>query len=357
VFASSETTLARQWHVTGSSLAHLTGLDDVFQRFMRRHGIRNGSFALVHEGELVMSKGYTWAEEGVAITQPSTPFRLASLSKIFTAAAIDRLLLEGRIQHSTQAFPFLGVTSAALASQAVDPRTATITVDQLIDHRGGWDNRFAVKPTGRLRDIATALGITTMPTRNQLIQFQYGEPLQFPPGDSPGQYSNFGYLLLTSVVEQASDQAYYTYIMSQILLPEGLAELWIGSVSAGTQHSNEPRYEHPDLGLTVLEPKNDSLLPRCYGGGFALENSEGTGGLVSTAETVARFITRHAVWGIGNRTPNATRHGTLDGSCTGARSRGDGLDFAYLFNRRVSDEVHDQFTSEIDGFLTTHPWS
>ena len=64
VFASSETTLARQWHVTGNSLAHLIGLDNVFQRFMRQHGIRNGSFALVREGELVMSKGYTWGGRG-----------------------------------------------------------------------------------------------------------------------------------------------------------------------------------------------------------------------------------------------------------------------------------------------------
>ena len=50
----------------------------------------------------------------------------------------------------------------------------------------------------------------------------------------------------------------------------------------------------------------------------------------------------------------ATRYGTLDGTISGAVSRGDGLDMAFVFNRRTSDAEHDQITALINNVLNVH---
>ena len=84
------------------------------------------------------------------------------------------------------------------------------------------------------------------------------------------------------------------------------------------------------------------------------ENNAGSGGLVSTAPTTARFISHHAVWGLGGRTVG-TRHGSFDGTTSGARSRPDDIDFAYVFNRRVTDDEHNGITKAIDAYLDAHP--
>ncbi len=81
-----------------------------------------------------------------------------------------------------------------------------------------------------------------------------------------------------------------------------------------------------------------------------LEVGEGAGGLVTSTGSVARFIGTHAVWNVGGRA-SGVRHGTLDGTCSGAVSRDDGLDFAYAFNRRVSDADHDGITAALQGVL------
>jgi CubicO group peptidase (beta-lactamase class C family) len=81
--------------VTGTSIPPVTGFDNLVRRFMAAHAIRAGPVAMVRDGQLVLSQGYTWAEEPYAITQADGLFRVASLSKIFTAAAIDRLVRTG----------------------------------------------------------------------------------------------------------------------------------------------------------------------------------------------------------------------------------------------------------------------
>ena len=68
-----------------------------------------------------MSRGYTWSEDGYQVTQPNSRFRLASLSKAFTAAAIGRLVSMGRLAPNTQAYPFLGITNRLPPDQYARP--------------------------------------------------------------------------------------------------------------------------------------------------------------------------------------------------------------------------------------------
>lgn len=364
IFARSELPKPRVWTATGTSDSRFAGLDEVVRRFMAAHAIRAGSLAVLHRERLFVGRGYTWAEENYPTTQPDSLFRIASLSKAFTAAAIDRLVSTGRLTLATRAYPFLGIMAAMLPSQRPDPAIDTITVQHLIDHTSGLKHAHVIEngversfqPTDDLRTIAGLLGRALTPSGEDLVRYMYGERLDFPPGSPPGgvfDYSNFGYTLLTSVIEAASQRPYVDFLRSEVLAPAGLADVWVGATGASNQLPGEVRYDHPGIGLSVLQPTAMIRVPAAYGV-FALENNAGSGGLVSTAPTIARFISGHAVWGLGGRSV-ATRYGEFDGTTSGARSRLDGVDFAYVFNRRVSDDEHDSITEAIDAYLDAHP--
>jgi CubicO group peptidase (beta-lactamase class C family) len=314
VFARTEFPLPRRWTVTGTSMPSVTEFDNLVRGFMAAHAIRAGSVAMVRDGEVVLSRGYTWAEESYPITQPDGLFRVASLSKIFTAAAIDRLVSTGRLRWDTAAYPFLGITSAALADQHPDPAVNTITVRQLVLHTSGL--KFArvtengiertFEPASDLRTVAARLALTTTPSRHDVVRYMYGERLEFPPGTDcspfePRCYSNFGYVLLTSIVEAASGSSYLDYLRSEILQLEGLTDVYIGATAASGRRSGEVSYDHPSVSLSMLQPTANVMAPNTYGGAFTLENGEGSGGLVTSAPTVARFISQHAVWEFGGR--------------------------------------------------------
>jgi hypothetical protein len=80
------------------------------------------------------SRGYTWAEAGYRITQPSDRFLLASRSKMFLEAAVQSLYDAKKLTPDTKVYPLLGFSHPA------DPRSDTITIQQHLDHMGGYDD-------------------------------------------------------------------------------------------------------------------------------------------------------------------------------------------------------------------------
>jgi hypothetical protein len=100
------------------------------------------------------------------------------------------------------------------------------------------------------------------------------------------------------------------------------------------------------------------LAPGAYGGDFVLENGEGAGGLMTSAPSIVRLIARYPVWNADKLHLTgrelATRYGILSGTSSGATSRPDGLDFAFLFNRRVTDAELDEILLAIHTVLNVH---
>lgn len=358
IFARTETPAPRQFTRTGSLATGLPGLDEMVRRFMKTNAIRAGAVAAVRGDEVLVRRGYTWAEPGYPITRPESRFRIASLAKILTAAAVARLVAAGRLSWDTRAYPRLGISGTLLPDQTLDPVVDAITVRQLVDHTSGLNHARITQdgttrefePAAELRTIAARLGRVTTPSRDDVVRYMHGERPDFPPG-SQERYSNFGYVLLTSLVEAASGRDYLSYLREAILAPLGLSEMWVAATARGGAIEREVSYDNPYAGLSVLQPAANVWAPNAYGGAFALENGEGSGGLVSTAETMARLVSHYAVWGVGGRVPG-TRYGILDGTMAGAVTRDDGIDFAYVFNRRVSIAEHDAFTASLNAHLS-----
>lgn len=355
VFAADDRPAARTWSPTGGEFAGVGDLDGAVRAFMVRLGIRAGAVAVGRGGTIVAARGYTWAEPDYRVTGPETRFRIASVSKAFTAAAVAGLIAAGRLAWDTQAFPFLGVTSALPAGATADPASEAITVEQLVLRTSRLPRDFDREQ----REIGALLGHTAAPLpMDVLIRYLYGLPLiaAVPPG---GAYSNAAFYLLTAVVERAAGLPYVAALDRYVLRESAIGDVTVGATAAGAGQPGEVAgYDCADVHGSQLDFAADALAPNAYGGNFVLETGAGSGGLVTSAPSIARLIANHPVWNgdQGHLTGRevGTRYGTLEGSSSGARSRPDGLDFAFLFNRRSTDAQHDEIRNAIDAVLTTH---
>ena len=77
----------------------LAGFDNQMKAFMQARGVTAGQVAVTYKGRLVLARGYS-TSTALAV-QPTSLFRIASLSKSFTAAAIVKLVQDGKLSLST----------------------------------------------------------------------------------------------------------------------------------------------------------------------------------------------------------------------------------------------------------------
>jgi CubicO group peptidase (beta-lactamase class C family) len=338
VFAGQDQPVAREWSQKDAAGAGFTGVHTVMRAFMQSRGVRAGVLAVRKNGVLKLSAGYTWAEPGYALTQPDSLLRLASVSKAFACAAIQRLVDAKKLNLDAPVFPLLGITQVALAGQQRDPRIDTVTVRQCVEHTGGWVRRVSkVDPVFETRRFARELKLPGRASARDVARYMYGEPLQYNPGDAAtyngtDRYSNFAYLLLGLVVEQASGQPFQTYLDQAVLNPLGIGgQVLTGRTTAAGRRPTEVRYDESWVGSSAWDPWSDTRVPAVYGN-FLLEPMVTGGGLIATAPALTAFINQNAVWGMGGRAAGSARMGQMAGTTSLATSRGDGIDWAYIIN-------------------------
>jgi len=407
IFATQDIPDARQWTATGAPLAALAPVDQAVQKFMQANGVRAAQVAIAKNGVMQASRGYTWAEPAYRVTQPTHRFLLASCSKMFCEAAIQSLYNSGKLQPPTLTVKpngnekpavgdtVTGNTTGATAvvtavngdkltlvsvlntfttadtaatmsnsggtvavfaydpgtkvyprlgfSHPADPRSDTITVQQLLDHQGGYnDGRnpkypAALDPTYSMRLIGQALG-HVVASKLDVATYMYGQPLQFPPG-TDSAYSNYGYLLLGAVVEKVTGMSYQAYLAQAVLQPAGISEVEVFPTRAAGRTAQQAIAEDQEqntfgLGLDPLDLASTLLIPNVYGGdGEINEIGDPNDGTAASAEAIAQFIYKHAVWGNGGRAPRA-RAGSTPGASTWGESRWDGVDWSYTVNTR-----------------------
>ena len=111
------------------------GLDLAMRHAMQAANIRAGELAVTSAGKILFERSYTWAEPGYPITQPKSLFRLASVSKAFTAALAYELVQAGALRLDTRVFPYLDLYQYVRKGRQIDPRLNDITLIQLIENR------------------------------------------------------------------------------------------------------------------------------------------------------------------------------------------------------------------------------
>lgn len=148
---------------------------------------------------------------GLADREASTPvsattrFRMASLGKMFTAVAILQLADAGRLSLDDPLSRHL----PDYPNQAV---ARAVTLRQLLNHTSGTGEIFS--------DEFPKMSASLRTHRDYWGTFA-SKPLEFDAGTEE-RYSNYGYILLGSVVEAASGQDYYDYVDQHIYRPAGM---------------------------------------------------------------------------------------------------------------------------------------
>jgi CubicO group peptidase (beta-lactamase class C family) len=332
VFARHDQVQARHWTVTGQAVPQLAGFDHALQQFMQANNVRCAQLAIGRGGAVRYARAYTWAEPGYPTTSPDSVMRLASCSKMFTEGAIQLLYDTKKLKPTTKVYATLGL------SHPQDARSDAITVQQLLDHTGGYDRAVANwDPVFDMRGIALALGLNRAVTKADVVGFMYKQrSLQHDPG-TQNAYSNYGYLLLGYLVEKVSGQSFGDFVRGQLLAPLGIGNVWVAKTTRAGKRSDEVSYDDPGLGGSAVQPASNALVPACYGGeGWLTEVMDSGGGLATNASALVRYVAHYPVWGNGDfRVANYERDGSMAGVSSMTICRGDGIDWAVIFNTRA----------------------
>ena len=94
-----DTTAAQQAiPITGAQVPGMKSYDQVIPDFMRKYSIPGGAVAVMRDGKLIYARGFGYADvENKTPVQPDALFRIASVSKTLTSAAIMKLVEEGML--------------------------------------------------------------------------------------------------------------------------------------------------------------------------------------------------------------------------------------------------------------------
>ena len=170
------------------------------------HGdVPGASVLVVRDGHPVVRRSYGLAnlEARIAAT-PQTNYRLASVSKQFTAAAVLLLVEDGRLQLGDR----IGTYLPGL------PAGDTITIRHLLTHTSGLVDYEDVMDAADTRQVHDADVLTLLQSQDRSY---------FPPGNGY-RYSNSGYALLALIVERASGKRYAQFLHDRIFQPLGMRD-------------------------------------------------------------------------------------------------------------------------------------
>jgi CubicO group peptidase (beta-lactamase class C family) len=233
-------------------MAEFGDVDAIVAQFQARGGQPGLVYGIVQAGALVQAGGLGEQRLGGAAPDAGTVFRIASMSKSFTAAAILLLRDEGKLALDDLASRYL----AELAGWAVVP-----SIRQLLTMTAGfptddpWGDRQQGLPLAEFDAfLAGGVGFTRAPG----IAFEY---------------SNMGYAILGRVVSAASGEPYQDFVRNRLMLP-------LGMTSSG--------YQAPDQGLAPgyrRAPDGWQEQPVMPYGAFAP-----MGGVFTTISDLARWV-------------------------------------------------------------------
>jgi len=354
--------------------------DKEVEAFMAERKVPGAALAVVKDKRLVYAKGYGWADcERKLAARPDSLFRIASISKPFTAVAVMKLIEDGKLSLDARAFDLLKLEPVFEKDARPDSRLQAITVRQLLQHTAGWDRDVSFDPMFRPLEIAKVTGTPAPAGPAAVIRYMLGRQLDFDPG-ARYAYSNLGYCVLGRIIEKLTGDSYEAFVRKIVLDPCGIRHMRIGRSLDGQQTTNEVRYYiDGDAEDDSVFPDKPGKVPAPYGA-FHLEAMDAHGAWIASAVDLARFAAalhdpaaspllkaesiremfaappapmtpvdepagkRHygCGWSVRAAGPHGeitTGHnGSLPGTATFLVRRWDGVSWAILFNQRSSNK-------------------
>jgi len=201
--------------------------------------------------------GTACVENDVIMTD-AHKIKIGSVTKLFTAALVHKLIEEGK----------LGLNATVDRFFPDFPRGEEITIEHLLTHTSGVIDMLRLEP------------VFANPTRRwspeELIGMAGAKPLLFTPGTDQ-KYSNTGYLMLAQISEMASGKGYEEQIRENFVAKLGMKSLVVGQDETVVPQLACGYGESDDSGL---------ILPIMMGIGMA----KGTGNLLASPDDVVRLV-------------------------------------------------------------------
>jgi D-alanyl-D-alanine carboxypeptidase len=233
-------------------------LDSLFDA-MAAGGKTMGSICISQGGQVLYTRAIGYSQIDGTTKTPATDkskYRIASITKMFTAAMIFQLIDESELELTTTLdnyFPKM-------------PNAKDITIGQMLSHRSGIHNI--------LDDPNWSSWKVNPKTRDEMVAMISKYPPDFTPG-SKASYSNSNYILLGYIIEDICDKPYKKVVHDRIISKCGMKNTYYGDK---TDPDKGECYSYAYENTWVRQPEADmSILG-------------GAGGLVSTPTDLNKFI-------------------------------------------------------------------
>lgn len=173
-----------------------------------RLGRLNGAVLVAEEGKILVDTAYGFANRELDVRNtPATRFRVASVTKQFTAMAVMMLAEDGKLRVDDPITRWL---------DSLPPTWSRITVGELMHHTSGisdyeeWFDGYGTQAYSDYMAQADAPARIVRDARNK--------PLDFEPG-TKFHYSNSAYVMLGDIIARASGMSYDDFVRTRILEP------------------------------------------------------------------------------------------------------------------------------------------
>ncbi len=233
------------------------------EEYAKEKNIPAIAYGVVVDNQLVVDSaiGYINLEKQIPATTVSA-FRIASMTKSFTAMAIMKLIEDGKVMLHNPASDYIPEMSALeyLTNDATE-----ITIENLLTMTAGfpednpWGDRQLDEPDSMLLNL-----MTSTPSFSNIPSYGY-------------EYSNTGYALLGKVISNVTEIPYQQYIKEQILQPLGM---------------NETYWEYDEIPEDKLvigyDPDSLTISPMLHDGSYG-----SMGGLITTIQDFSKYVSFH----------------------------------------------------------------
>lgn len=244
-------------HAQSAEHAKFTEIDGLMGRYTG--DVPGASLLVTRDGKAIVRRGFGYADlEAQVQAGPETNYRLASMTKQFTAACILLLKQDGKLRLEDRVRKWLPELPAS------DDR---ITVYQLLTHTSGLIDYEDLIPPGRTSQLNDA-DVLSMIASQQRFYFEPG---------SAYRYSNGGYVLLGLIVQRISGMDLADFMKTRIFRPLGMEHTLMYEHGRGPQ-VRDRAYGYSEIGGKWTRTDQDTTSA-----------TRGDGGIYSSVDDLAKW--------------------------------------------------------------------
>lgn len=236
-------------------------LDQFFDRLAEKNKAM-GSVTISKDGKVLYTRAIGYSQINANEKKPLTSanrFRIASITKMYTAAMILQLVDEGKLKLTDTLDKFLPQV----------PNSSKITILQMLSHRSGIPN---VR-----REQNSQGNVNTLPiTKEEVLALIVKAKPEFEPGTGHS-YSNSVYFLLGLILEKVTGKTYAEALEERISSKIGLKDTYIATGNIDVSKNESLTYFRTGGEWKQMPETHPSIL---FGGGS----------IISTTSDMARFI-------------------------------------------------------------------